>query len=266
MAMPTVKGWHVQMPKCLDTSRVVKRSLMERVGMLVKGNVVPRPIWYDVALCHPPPSKIRLKKPKPLSFPEDELRRTWLRRNPAATMHPKALFLEDDAVPLPYRTHPADTFVDRQMELIQTGMGEEEAYKATEAEQKRSEQVASLEAETARQQAEAMGAGSADSKPAGHVRTLMQQQLLRRFAEEARDQGLPYPKHWFDADGSWLGIGFNQFRDQLPGKTRRALNYATAEADAVQDVLGVRPDPSDAMGEDRGYDRASPSDSSRRRL
>ena len=98
------------------------------------------------------------------------------------------------------------------------------------------------------------------------VRTLMQQQLLRRFAEEARDQGLPYPKHWFDADGSWLGIGFNQFRDQLPGKTRRALNYATAEADAVQDVLGVRPDPSDAMGEDRGYDRASPSDSSRRRL
>ena len=126
--------------------------------------------------------------------------------------------------------------------------------------------MASLEAETARQQAEAMGAGSADSKPAGPVRTLMQQQLLRRFAEEARDQGLPYPKHWFDADGSWLGIGFDKFRDQLPGKTRRALNYATAEADAVQDVLGVRADPSDAMGEDRGYDRASPSDSSRRRL
>lgn len=183
---------------------------------------------------------MQLKKPKPLSFPEDELRRAWLRRNPAATMHPKALFLEEDMVPAPYRTHPADTFVERQMELINTGMAEEEAYRAVDREQKRQEQIKALEAETARQQAEATGA------PTGGARPPMQQQLLRRFAEEARDQGLPYPRHWFSEDGRWKGIGSSELKTELQGNTRRALNYAAPEAEAVGEVLGMqRPDAAD---------------------
>ena len=112
--MPKASDWHHQIPRVIVTGRKVKKSLLERVDRLVRGNVVPKPLWFDVALAHPPPSTFRAKKPKALHFPEDELRRVWLRRNPSATMHPKALFLEDDAVPAPYRRHPADAFVERQ--------------------------------------------------------------------------------------------------------------------------------------------------------
>ena len=54
----------------------------------------------------------------------------------------------------------------------------------------------------------ALGAASA-AAPAdsgADAKARLQQQLLRRFAEEARDAGLAYPKRWFAADGSWIGI------------------------------------------------------------
>ena len=44
--------------------------------------------------------------------------------------------------------------------------------------------------------------------------------LLRRFAEEARDSGQPYPRHWYHDDGSWRGIGLDDNVDQ---RTKRAI-------------------------------------------
>ena len=47
---------------------------------------------------------MRATKPQRIEFPEDRLRRVWLRRNPEATMHPKALFIEEDALPATYES------------------------------------------------------------------------------------------------------------------------------------------------------------------
>ena len=196
-------------PRVVRSGRVVRRHLLQRVGSLVKGGVIPRPLWFDAMLAHPPPPPLRLPKPHKITFAEDDLRRTWLRRNPAATMRPKALFVEDDALPPGARDHPADAFAARQMELMERGYPREEAYRKVQREERERERARALEAEEARQQAVALGAASAAAPPAdsgADAKARLQQQLLRRFAEEARDAGLAYPKRWFAADGSWIGI------------------------------------------------------------
>lgn len=221
--MPTVKKWHVPRGlKPMVSGRKVRTTLLQRVERLVEGNVIPRPVWYDAALAHPPPPRLQVDRPKNLVFPEDELRREWLRRNPAATMVPKALFLEEDSIPAELREHPGDVFVKKQMGLIEKGMDPDEAYRAVKAEQDREASVEELETQTARKVAAALGAAPADDSKGSRIRA--QQQLLRRFAEEARDMGLPYPKHWFAEDGSWKGIGAQSLRASLAANTRRALD------------------------------------------
>ena len=93
------------------------------------------------------------------------------------------------------------------MELMERGYPREEAYRKVQREERERERARALEAEEARQ-AVALGAASA-AAPAdsgADAKARLQQQLLRRFAEEARDAGLAYPKRWFAADGSWIGI------------------------------------------------------------
>ena len=169
--MPLVKRWHV--PRGLRptlTGRKVRTTLMSRVERQQRGNVAPRPLWFDAALAHPPPPKFQLDRPPDLAFPEDELRREWLRRNPAATMVPKALFLEEASVPNELRRHPGDAFVERQMELIEEGTAPEEAYRIVAAEQEREGDVRALEERTARGVAAALGAAldAQDAEPRKH--------------------------------------------------------------------------------------------------
>ena len=264
-------------PRWIVRGRKVRMKLMERVGRLVKGGVIPRPVWYDAALAHPPPLKLRGDKPHELTFPSDELRRTWLRRNPAATMHPKALFLEDESLTAADRDHPADVFVERQEALMKAGMAEEDAYRAVAAEQQREARVRALEEQGEREDAQPAGAPSepptarvrrharphpaadrprslarrgARASPPARARQAgarLEQQLLRRFAEEAREQGLPYPAHWFDAAGEWRGIGGPAGLEQLEARTRRSLRkYAGAapsaeEKSVVDAVMGRSP-------------------------
>ena len=180
----------------VERRRVVTKPLVERVSQLVKGGVIPKPLWYDAMLAHPPPPKVRAAKPRRLEYPEDRLRRVWLRRNPEATMHPKTLFLEEDQMPASHREHPADAFVAKQMALMRKGLGEEEAYRQVK-QQLAQETTASPEAADALRAATAFG-----GEGGGGV----QQELLRQFAEEARDAGMPYPEHWFDAAGNWVGV------------------------------------------------------------
>jgi hypothetical protein len=90
---------------------------------------------------------------------------------------------------------------------MERGYPREEAYRKVQREERERERARALEAEEARQQAVALGAASAAAEPAGaDAKARLQQRLLRRFAEEARDAGLAYPKGWFAADGSWIGI------------------------------------------------------------
>ncbi|EOD09845.1 hypothetical protein EMIHUDRAFT_105569 [Emiliania huxleyi CCMP1516] len=179
--MPLVKRWHV--PRGLRptlTGRKVRTTLMSRVERQQRGNVAPRPLWFDAALAHPPPPKFQLDRPPDLAFPEDELRREWLRRNPAATMVPKALFLEEASVPDELRRHPADAFVERQMELIEEGTAPEEAYRIVAAEQEREGDAlrASLAARTRR----ALDRSTADA--AGGVANGADDAVLSMLGEE----------------------------------------------------------------------------------
>ena len=193
--MPLVKRWHV--PRGLTptlTGRKVRTTLMSRVERQQRGNVAPRPLWFDAALAHPPPPKFQLDRPPDLAFPEDELRREWLRRNPAATMVPKALFLEEASVPDELRRHPADAFVERQMELIEEGTAPEEAYRIVAAEQEREGDVRALEERTARGVAAALGA-ALEAEPRKHrslhsnPRTLERTVSARSAEDTARGRG-----------------------------------------------------------------------------
>ncbi len=218
---------------------------MERVERLLRGKVIPTPLWYDAMKAHPPAERYtRTSKPRMMEFPEDRLKRVWLRRNPAATLHPKVLFQEESSFSPSELEHPADGFVRRQMELMRKGMGEEEAYRKVLEEQKQ-ETVGSPEAIDAMRAARSFGAtqggetaevrgGAARGVAPGvlHVVPLppppppapfvthqacplpsqassgggVKQALLREFAEDARAAGLPYPTHWFDKEGNWIGI------------------------------------------------------------
>jgi hypothetical protein len=242
--MPKLKEWAIPRGiKPFLTGRKIKTTLMGRVDMLLRGKLIPRPLWYDAALAHPPGLRINpINKPQAITFPEDELRHEWIRRNPAATMVPKSLFLEEESVPPELRTHPGDTFTERQMELIEQGVDPDEAYNMVKAEQEREGSVRALEDQSARKVAAALGAAPADEGEGGRMR--VQTQLLRRFAEEARDMGLPYPKHWFDHDGSWKGMGAQLLRASLDGSTRRALDK---KAGAAAGSAGGRGRPGDDL-------------------
>ena len=200
----------------VSKSRKIKLDLLERVEPLLKGNVITTPLWYDAMKAHPPlPKTGWTKKPRMLEFPEDRLKRVWLRRNPWATMHVKTLFHEEQGLSTSEREHPADAFVKRQMELMRKGLDEEDAYRQA-LKQQEQETVASPEAADALRAARAFGAtpggdatgetGEAAASSSGSGSGLVKQALLRQFAEEAREAKLPYPAHWFDKDGNWTGI------------------------------------------------------------
>merc|ERR1740117_48401 len=137
--------------------RKIQMCLMERTERLIKGGIMARPVWYDAALAHPPPPQFHSKAPKELTFPLEELRRTWLRRNPAASMTPKPLFLEEKGLA---SSHPGDLFVERQRELMQNGMDEEAAYRQVLAEQQRQEKVDALDAQSTLETAQSLGASA----------------------------------------------------------------------------------------------------------
>ena len=205
-------------PKSVSSARKIKLSLLERVEPLLKGQVIATPLWYEAMKAHPPlPKTTWTKKPRLLQFPEDRLKRVWLRRNPWATMHPKVLFHEEEGLHASQTEHPADAFVKRQMELMRKGLSEDDAYRQA-AKHQEQQTVASPEATEALAAARAFGAtpGGDAAGEAGEPAAassggsggggLVKQALLRRFAEEARDAKLPYPKNWFDKDGNWTGI------------------------------------------------------------
>ena len=206
-------------PKSVSNARKIKLSLLERVEPLLKGQVITTPLWYDAMKAHPPlPKTGWTKKPRLLEFPEDKLKRVWLRRNPWATMHAKSLFHEEEGMHASQRDHPADAFVKRQMELMRKGVDEDDAYRQA-AKQQEQQTVASPEATDALAAARAFGAtpggdatgetgeaAAASSGSSSGGGGLVKQALLRKFAEEAREAKLPYPSHWFDKDGNWTGI------------------------------------------------------------
>ena len=67
-------------PKSVSSARKIKLSLLERVEPLLKGQVIATPLWYEAMKAHPPPPKTTwTKKPRLLQFPEDRLKRVWLR-------------------------------------------------------------------------------------------------------------------------------------------------------------------------------------------
>mmetsp|Transcript_46554 Transcript_46554/g.101141 ORF Transcript_46554/g.101141 Transcript_46554/m.101141 type:complete len:270 (-) Transcript_46554:345-1154(-) len=234
----TVKN--IPLPKAPFNPRKIKIPLLPRVQKLVEGKVIPPPVWYEAALAHPPPLSYKVGKSKELRFPEDDLREKFMRRNPSTTMQPKVLFVDDEEIPAAYRNHPADVFVEQQVERMKAGESEEEAYRSVLREQQKQERVLSMETEAARQQALAMGATPAagdGTHKKKSAQTMMQQRLLRQFAEEARDQGLPYPRHWFDKNGEWRGIGAEQLQ-KLERTTRRSLGVGRDRSTTVvQEML-----------------------------
>jgi len=235
-------------PPNVSKARTIKRSLLERVEPLLKGNVITTPLWYDAMKAHPPlPKTGWTKKPRLLEFPEDRLKRVWLRRNPWATMHAKSLFHEEEGLSASQRDHPADAFVKRQMELMRKGLDEEDAYRQT-LKQQEQQTVASPEATDALHAARAFGAtsggdetgeaGEAAASSGGSGGGLVKQALLRKFAEEAREAKLPYPAHWFDKEGNWTGIPTTTAA--TPAGRRRAAATDEIEQELSRLDLGDR--------------------------
>ena len=87
------KPWHhkpirntLKIPMPTNTARKVRSALLPRVQQLVKGGIVPKPLWLDAALAHPPPVAHKYRWGKPVKFEwrdEDRLRRIWQRRTAA---------------------------------------------------------------------------------------------------------------------------------------------------------------------------------------
>lgn len=214
--------------------------MLERVSALVKGGVMHKPLWFDAMLAHPPPVKVKGPKPIRLQWDDDRLRNIYLRRNPAATLQPKALFL-DPTRPEASHEHEADTFIKKQKSYMRKGASEEEAYrlvlKELKAAAEEQERIRQSEVENAREQAAALGATpSIGGKP--KVTPTMAEQLLRLFAEEARDAGQAFPKHWFGdgGKGAWLGISGSLSQDML-AKTQNVLDHGEADVGAIAAML-----------------------------
>jgi len=249
--------------------------MIARVNMLVKGGVMHKPLWYDAMMAHPPPLQVRGPRPMRLQFDDDNLRRVYLRRNPSATLKPKALFLDPER-PEAAHEHEADVFVRQQKVYIRAGHTEEEAYRLALQKQREAAELAERarapEVEAAQQSAAAAGATAAGAmagttQAAGgweaNQPSAVAQMLLRRFAEEARDAGQPYPKHWF-ADrgmGQWVGIAATQAHMELEGSTQKVLRRTEADVGTVSAILGETSlDSADATdkGEPRADDKEAP--------
>jgi hypothetical protein len=212
----------------LGSPRANPTELVSRVQQLVAGGAIAKPVWLDAVLAHPPPIEHRFNGPRPVRLEwreEDRLRRVWQRRNPEASMHPKVLFVDESQLPASVIEHPADTFVKRQQALMRKGLSEEEAYRRVLKEQQEERRASDGEAAAARKDARALGA-----TPVGDRREHegFAERLLRRFAEEARDGGHSYPRHWFDDEGKWSGIGKTPLSTQLDSRTMRGLQRAKA--------------------------------------
>lgn len=245
-------------PTVIETGRHIKVDLIPRVERLVQGGIIPKPVWLDAARAHPPPLHHKWSDPvKPTRFEwreEDRLRRTWQRRNPAASMHPKVLFLDETQLPPGTKTeHPADEFVRKQLKLMRVqGLSEEEAYRRVAQAAQEEAQFEDEEVAAARKAAANLGltpavpdqsSSSSSSSPAASAakpgeegisgEELFSVRLLRRFAEEARDAGDSYPKHWFNADGSWRGIG-QPVESALDRRTTRQLKDRAVMAEAAE--------------------------------
>lgn len=83
-------------------------------------------------------------------------------------------------------------------------------------------------------------------RPAPLPRAGFAASLLRRFAEEARDGGQPYPAHWFGEGGEWRGIGAPS---DIDSKTRAAFRR-TADAHGVDEAADMFSEVS--LGKERG--------------
>lgn len=102
-----------------------KRSLKR----LVEAGVVPKPVWMDIVeATRPPFQPVSVTKARSITYPEDNLRQTYLRRNPEARSFPVNL----KARSVPDR-HIADRFVSIQTELMKNQhLDEDEAYRSAE--------------------------------------------------------------------------------------------------------------------------------------
>ena len=143
-------------PKPITTGRKIKTELVPRVDNLIKGGVIPKPLWYDAVLAHPPTLEHKMGGPRPKRFEwreEDRLRRVWQRRNPEASMFPKVLFLDETQLPPGTQTtHPADVFVRKQLAMMRKhNLSEEEAYRRVLMQQQQKEKIADEEVEAARE-------------------------------------------------------------------------------------------------------------------
>lgn len=234
--MKPFRNWMGVVPKPLRSSRKFSLELVPRVERLVAGGAMAKPLWLDAVLAHPPPLTHKFSGERPVRFEwreEDRLRRVWQRRNPEASMHPKVLFLDETQLPKGAAVeHPADTFVREQLKHIRRGKSEEEAYRLVYAQQEERRRFDDAEVAAARETARTVGAVPAVGAAAPDGDSLAAR-LLRRFAEESRDSGQPYPKHWFNADGSWRGIGVD---DALSARTTRALSRQDSLAKLMDEV------------------------------
>ena len=224
-------------PKPITTGRKIKTELVPRVDNLIKGGVIPKPLWYDAVLAHPPTLEHKMAGPRPKRFEwreEDRLRRVWQRRNPEASMFPKVLFLDETQLPPGTQTtHPADVFVRKQLAMMRKhNLSEEEAYRRVLMQQQQKEKIADEEVQAAREQAKALGASPAVDGAQKFLREGFAARLLRRFAEEARDSKQPFPKHWF-ADGPDGERGMGEWRGlaqpELESKTVKAFERTAAQ-------------------------------------
>ena len=248
-------------PKAIVTGRTITHQLLPRVERLVAGGVIPKPLWLAAAHAHPPPLEHKFMGPRPQRFEwreEDRLRRTWQRRNPEASMHPKVLFLDETQLPAGTKTeHPADEFVSKQLRLMRhQGLSEAEAYRRVAQGYRDERRVADDEVAAARAQARAFGATPAQEaeqpqkqqQPSPPKQDSFATRLLRRFAEEAKSSGEAYPRHWFAADGTWKGIGLVEA--EMGGRTMRDIKRhgiraavdeaAKAEAEATARMHELR--------------------------
>lgn len=243
------RNWKGIVPKAVVGGRKITIPLVPRVQNLVQGGVIAKPVWLDAVLALPPPTEHKFGGPKPVRFEwreEDRLRRVWQRRNPAAAMHPKVLFLDESKLPPGTATeHPADAFVRRQLALMRKGLSEEEAYRRVLARTQQQQRADAEQVAAAREQARALGAdGAGDGGGVGGGRGEgFAARLLRRFAEEAREGNQPYPKHWFfDADdagdgkGGWRGLG--ETSAHLDARTSKALGR-TARAHGADEAADL---------------------------
>ena len=246
--MPKIGRWfqplrnRLPVPMPVSQSRKVKMGMIERVSTLIKGGIIHKPLWYDAVMAHPPPEKIKGQKPFRLTFDDDKLRSVYLKRNPAATLKPKALFLDQNREEA-WHEHEADAFVRQQKAHMRKGATEEEAYRLVLQKQKeQAEHTARTrraEVEMAQKRAAAVGATQGTGSAGVEGAPTAAEQLLRKFAEEARDAGEPFPKHWF-ADGgagAWVGIGTTQTQMGLEAATRKALT--NADIGTISAILGT---------------------------